>query len=136
MVWPQEIDIFDEFMDYSNSIHDTIKFTMEFSLDSINFLDTTVKVNTKRTLYTTLYTKPTDTHLYLLYESAHPESVKKINPYGQLTQFLKLRCICTLDRDFNKEANNSTEYYQKRGYTNNLLHKHKIEQVSSLRMNY
>ena len=102
MVWPHGIDKLHEFFDFLNSLHETIKFTMEFSPDNINFLDTTVKVNTNRTLYTTLYTKPTDTHLYLLYESAHPDSVKKNNPYGQ---FLRLKCTCTVDLDFNKEAN-------------------------------
>ena len=39
----------------------------EFSHNHISFLDTTVKINERRELYTTLYEKPTDTHLYLHY---------------------------------------------------------------------
>ena len=47
-----------------------IKFTHKFSNDSINFLDTSVKIDPNIEPYTTLYEKPTDTHLYLYYASA------------------------------------------------------------------
>ena len=71
MVWTHGEDQLNEFITYLNSIHPTIKFTHESSLTHINFLDTTVKINQDRELYTTLYEKPTDTHLYLHYTSAH-----------------------------------------------------------------
>ena len=64
-IWTHGKESFVEFTDYLNSIHPTIKFTYECSETSIDFLGTTVKLNDNRELITTLYNKPTDTHLYL-----------------------------------------------------------------------
>ena len=80
-------------LEYMKSLHNTIKFTLEYSATSINFLDTSTKVDkTTGKIYTTLYQKATDTHSYLHYSSAHPTHCKTKGPYGQ---FLRLRKICT-----------------------------------------
>ena len=121
MVWTHGEDQLNEFITYLNSIHPTIKFTHESSLTHINFLDTTVKINQDRELYTTLYEKPTDTHLYLHYTSAHHAPSKAKGPYGQ---FLRLRRICTYDNDFNMNADKLIGYYLKRGYPEKALRKH------------
>ena len=63
MIWTQREDNLTEFISYLNEIHPTIKFTHESSPTQIDFLDTTVKINDGREIYTTLYEKPTDTHL-------------------------------------------------------------------------
>ena len=86
MIWIHGEHELQKFVEYLN-IHPTIKFTHEFSKTDVNFLDTTVKINSDRHLYTTLYTKPTDTHLYPHYSSVHPHSVTTNGPYGQ---FLRL----------------------------------------------
>ncbi len=50
------------FLDYMNEQHPTIKFTMEYSKEQVNFLDTIFRVDkTAGTLYTELYTNETDT---------------------------------------------------------------------------
>ena len=110
-----------EFITYLNSLHPSIKFTHEYSHSSINFLDNTVKFNSKRALITTLYNKPTDTHLYLHYTSVHQESILSKGPYSQ---YLRLRHICSLDEDFKANAFNLTGYYLKRGYPINSLKRH------------
>ena len=92
-------------------LHPTIKFTSEISKESINFLDTTVNLDSNRNIITTLYNKPTDTHLFLHHSSANPESVTKKGPYGQ---YLRIR---TLDN-----ADKLTEYYKNRGYTAKQLY--------------
>ena len=114
-------DKLQEFITYLNSIHPTIKFTHEFSHTHISFLDTTVKINEKRELYTTLYEKPTDTHLYLHYSSAHHAPSKTKGPYGQ---FLRLRRICTYDEDFEQNSEKLIKYYIKRDYPEKALRKH------------
>ena len=49
-----------------NGQHRTIKFTFEYSKDSVNFLDTTVVLDHHSDLiYTKLYTKPNDTAFYI-----------------------------------------------------------------------
>ena len=121
MTWTHGEDTLGEFIIYLNGIHPTIKFTHELSNTHINFLDTTVKVNSHRELYTTLYEKPTDTHLYLHYTSSHHAPSKTKGPYGQ---FLRLRTICTYDKDFQDNAEKLVAYYTQRGYPEKALRKH------------
>ena len=92
----------------------------------IDFLDTTVKFGPDRELITTLYNKPTDTHLYLEHSSAHHQSVLTKGPYGQ---YLRLRRICSLDIDFEANAKKVTGYYLKRGYPFPSLKKHYHKKV-------
>ena len=95
LIWTHGEDLLKDFVNYLNQLHPTINFTSETSTESINFLDTNVKLDSSRHIITSLYNKPTDTHLFLHYSSAHPESVPRTGPYGQ---YLRLRRICTLDR--------------------------------------
>ena len=120
-IWTHGKESLKDFIKYLNSIHPTIKFTHECSEDHIDFLDTTVKFNNDRELITTLYNKPTDTHLYLEYTSAHPHTVMEKGPYGQ---YLRLRRICTQNADFESNAHKLTGYYLKRGYPFKSLKKH------------
>ena len=71
LVWTHGEESLKKFIDYLNSLPDTIKFTHEMSYTQIDFLDTTIKFGQDRGLITTLFNKPTDTHLYLEYSSAH-----------------------------------------------------------------
>ena len=80
-----------------------------------------MKFNENRELITTLYNKPTDSHLYLEYSSAQPSTVLEKGPFGQ---HLRLHRICTLDKDFKTNAFKLTGYYLKRGYPESSLKKH------------
>ena len=111
-------DQLNKLVEYLYGIHLTIKFTHEIRLEEINFLDTTERILPNRSVYTTLYNKPTDTHLYLHYESAHPHSVTANGPYGQ---FLRIRRICTLDIDYQTNGQKFIKYYQDRGYPRKAL---------------
>ncbi len=113
MIWTHGVEELKKFVEHLNSVHPTIKFTAEWSETEINFLDTTVKVSKDRQLYTTLYTKPTDTHTYLHYQSAHPVHQKKSGPYSQL---IRVRRICTYFEDFLVYAKKILAYYKFRGY--------------------
>ena len=50
-----------QFHEYANSIHPTIKFTMEYSKEKVAFLDTET-FNDEGLLHVNLYSKPTDSH--------------------------------------------------------------------------
>ncbi len=118
LIWTHGVDELKKFIEHLNSVHATIKFTAEWSETEINFLDTKVKVSNDRKLYTTLYTKPTDTHTYLHYQSAHPMHQKKSGPYSQL---IRVRRICTKFDDFLANAKKILAYYKLRGYPNDTL---------------
>ena len=72
-----------------NSLHPTIKFTMDYSTTEINFLGVTVtKVGNK--LETDLYCKPTDTHQYLHAQSCHSNVHKGSIAYEQVVTFKRI----------------------------------------------
>jgi hypothetical protein len=73
IIWPEDISPLEELLAHFNSFYATTKFTVEREKDaSIPFLD--VKVTRKNGKVTTeVYRKPTDTGLYLQYDSNHPK---------------------------------------------------------------
>ena len=104
----------EEFVDYMNSAHNTIKFTAEMSTEEVTFLDTRVKVDKETNeIYTELYTKDTDTQNYLKYNSSHPRHCKTAGPYGE---FLRIRRNCHKLEDYDKHSILRVKDYQMRGY--------------------
>ena len=97
--------------------HPTIKFTAQYSKNTINFLDVQVtKENGK--IVTDLYVKPTDTHQYLEYTSCHSFHCKKAIPYSQA---LRLNRICSSNELLDKRCNDLEYWCEKRGYSQNLV---------------
>ncbi len=111
----EEVEQFIYDIDHSNP---SIRFTSNISETSVDFLDTTVKLDEHGKLYTTLYTKPTDTHDYLLYNSAHPKHCKDGTPYSQL---LRVRKICSHDTDFVTNSEMILGNFYRRGYPIDVL---------------
>ena len=95
-----------------------IKFTCEISEMHISFLDTAVHLSEDGYLRTDLYTKPTDAHSYLRYESSHPSHCKSSLPYSQ---FLRLRRICSRMDDFEGHSLEMYQHFQNRGYPDSIL---------------
>ena len=119
MIWTHGEDELMKFLEYLNSLHRSIKFTCENSNYEIAFLDTLVKIDPETNkVYTSLYTKPTDTHSYLHYQSAHQKSCTKKGPFGQ---FLRLRRICQKNDDFIEESEKMIHHYLVTGYPKNEL---------------
>ncbi len=105
------------FINDLNQCHPTIKFTAEISEDSINFLDATI-TKTGTTLSTKAYSKPTDSHNYLLYSSSHPIHCKQGLPYSQ---FLRIRRLCSNIDDFDTKVINMAGHFLRRGYPVTLV---------------
>ena len=95
-----------------------MKFTIEKSYNEISFLDSLVKLQGCN-ISTTLSTKPTDSHNYLVYDSAHPQRCKDSIPYSQ---FLRVRKICTYNDDFDQNVVELCKHFLRRKYPLELLH--------------
>ena len=96
-----------------NDFNEAIKFIFEIS-DKVNFLGVTFSINSS-SITSTVYYKPTDSHSYLRYDSHHPVACKNVVPFSQ---FLRLRRICTDDRDFFYQLNIMEQFFLSRGYRN------------------
>ena len=111
------IDDLVQFTNYLNQCHNSIKFSVVFGRENISFLDTSVSIHNGQ-LVTDLYTKPTDSHNYLLYSSAHPQHTKDGLPR---CQFLRVRRICTFKSDFDKNSVMIARHFLRRGYPEKLV---------------
>ena len=107
-----------QFVEYLNNCLPSIKFEAEISTTSVNFLDVTVSITENGDIKTGLYTKPTDAHNYLSYQSCHPPTCKDSIPYSQ---FLRLRRICSDSTDLIVEAKKMSSHFHRAGYPKKLI---------------
>ena len=106
-----------QFVEYCNSFHDLIKFTIEYSMTQVAFLDVITYRYCDR-INSTLYIKPNDTHSYLDYNSCHPQSNKSSIPYSQ---FLRIRRNCTKWIEFLIHSIKLYIHFSMRGYPHRLV---------------
>ena len=71
-------------------------------------------------LETDLFCKPSDSKAYLHYDSDHPHHTKKAIPYGL---GMRLRRICTQDKDYRRHRAVLHDRLTERGYPDNLVEK-------------
>ncbi|MEW8548131.1 MAG: hypothetical protein AB2693_31900 [Candidatus Thiodiazotropha sp.] len=64
-----------------NSLHPSIKYTMDKSDSNLSFLDTMV-INKTGKIQTDIFYKPTDSKQYLLYTSCHPKHTRNSISYN------------------------------------------------------
>ena len=90
-IWTEGLDKLKEFFNFLNEFHPCLTFTMDYSKNSINFLDVKVsKSESGNTLCTSLFTKPTDTHQYLHATSCHRSIYKRSIHYGQAVRIKRI----------------------------------------------
>jgi hypothetical protein len=117
-IWPYSREELTSFIEALNSFHNSIKFTAEISETTANFLDTTIIKDHNGSLSTTLYSKPTDAHMYLHYDSFHPRHQKHSIPYSQA---LRIRKICSSNIEFDRCTEQLRQNLKLRGYPNQLI---------------
>jgi hypothetical protein len=96
MQWSHGQDNLKIFLELANNFHKSIKFTSEISNTQHVFLDTVSRIE-GNSLITDLYSKPTDSHQYLLPTSCHPPHCCRNIPFSLA---LRIRRICTQKSDF------------------------------------
>ena len=107
-------------MNAMNNLHPTIKFNFKFSQTKVEFLDTTIHIDSKGKLYSTLYTKPTDTMALLHFDSFHPSQTKSSIIYSQAIRY---RMLITCDDTLKEELKKLRTHLIFRGYPRKLIEK-------------
>lgn len=113
LIWKGDEDSLTKFIDHLNNAALSIEFTHEISTNSINFLDTTVLKDRQSNISTDVYQKPTDTHPYLHWTSAHPPHVKQSIPHSQA---LRLRRIGSSTDTLKKRITKYADFFVACGY--------------------
>ena len=117
MIWPHSVNELYEFLAAFNDCHETIKFTMSKSYQSIPYLDVLVSIEDDH-LKTRVYSKPTDMHAYLSFNSYHPFHIKKSIARSQ---FIRFKRICSSDDLFLEDSIRLFTNLLRRGYPYKLL---------------
>ena len=128
LIWKSDQDSLINFINYLNSVASSIKFTYEISAHSVNFLDTTVLKDNQGNIITDVYQKPTDTHPYLHWTSAHPPHLKRSIPYSQA---LRLRRICSSTDTLKKRILEYSDFFVACGYAQRKV-LHEMQKVLTL----
>ena len=112
MKWTHGHENLETFLQEANSFHPTIRFTAEVSNEEHVFLDTKFRL-VGNEIGVDLYTKPTDTHQYLLPSSCHPKHCSRNVPYSLA---LRIRRICSNPDIFQSRATELSGPLRRRGY--------------------
>ena len=95
-----------------------MKSKIKFEINQrVHFLDVTIML-VDGAIATNVYSKPTDSHLYLNVHSCHPEHVIKSIPKSQ---FLRLRRICSSSFDFMQQCKIYSQYFIRQGYNEHRI---------------
>ena len=106
-----------EFITNINGLHETFKFSYEFSPHTISYLDLDIfkshKYTNERILDTRTHTKATDTFQYLSRNSCHPIRTFKGLIKGELLRYAR---TCNNNEDFISKVHFFTQKLQRRNY--------------------
>ena len=102
-----------QFRDYLNSLDPNLKFKMAVDEnDELTFLDVRIILKNNK-LFTTVYSKPTCSRMYLHADSIHPKSTFTGIQKGVS---FRLRRICSTDEEFNERSKEYKAYLAARGH--------------------
>ena len=127
IIWSHGLDLLHKVINSINKQHSGIIFTLHISTTSVNFLDVTIDLHGGH-ISTKTYTKSTDTHAFLSYNSVHPRHTKQSIIYSQ---FLRYKRICYNDEIFLNDATKLIKYFLARQcpFSDFLLYFNKVKQI-------
>ena len=89
------------------------RFAMEIGNQSICFSDSRISIARNKLITTAVYSKPTDSHLYLYEDSYHKKSLIKGIQKGVT---YRLRPNCSSDNNFTDKSKEWIKYLVNRGF--------------------
>ena len=116
-IWTHGEESLKKFLDELNGFNQYIKFTYEYSVENIPFLDLKVGLKDGKTA-TDLHVKPTDRHQYLHLSSAHPNHTKRFVVFSQT---LLISRLCSNESDFKCNREKMRSWFIKRKYPEKLI---------------
>lgn len=110
----------DNFLDYLNSLHRRIKFTVEIEKDHcLNFLDLKIS-RTNGSHQFTIFRKPTSTDSIIPFNSCHPV-IHKMAAFNSMVD--RLMNVPSTEEDFNREKDIIKQIATNNGYNASIVEK-------------
>ena len=126
-VWIGSLEELEAFAQHTNSIRQNIKVNLQYSTESIEFLDALVKIENGH-INTDLFVKPTDKQLYLRKNSYHPPNTNKSLAYGL---GVRIRRICEKEKDYTKHRAALTTQLRNRGNSGAFI-ENQLQKIDTL----
>ncbi|OCT67316.1 hypothetical protein XELAEV_18038609mg [Xenopus laevis] len=120
LIWQGPEQLLKEFVTKLNTNNFNLSFTMICDSSKLEFLDIEIKKNQEGLVSTILYRKKTASNSLLHAKSMHPSKCIEGIPKRQ---YLRLRRICSSDKDFKQEAYKLYQRFKMRGYKTRTLHR-------------
>ena len=73
-----------------NSLNDHIRFTVNRSKIEMPLLDVLIRISTNNNIITDIFSKDTDTHMYLNFRSSHPKHIKINIPFNLASRIITI----------------------------------------------
>ena len=118
VIWTHSELELETFVGHLNQCMPSIKFETDISQEKVHFLDVTVILGPEGSILTDLYTKPTDSHNYLDFRSAHPKHCRTGIPYSQ---FLRLKRICSDNDTFVTRCREMSHHFIRAHYPPDVI---------------
>ena len=122
LLWPGSPQQLGDFVDFLNTGHPTINFTLQYNMHSIDFLDINIykgpRFQSSGILDLLPHYKLTNTFSYLHFSSSHPPHVQTGLIKGELTRLLRLS---SSPSTYAKHVNLLLTHLRERGYPGKLL---------------
>ena len=112
LIWEHGGESLKVLIEQVNMFHSTIKFTVKYSKEEVNFLDVNIKL-VDGDLKRDLFVKSTVTHQFLNTISCHPCHFKKGIPCSQA---IRLNRICLDNENFDRRCNDLEKWFMEKSY--------------------
>ena len=106
LIWVGTLEMLKRFVYLVNILDPSLKFTVEIGGKLLKFLDLLIMLKNGK-LSTSVYSKPTDGHLYLNNASCHPKNTKLAVQHGTA---LRLKRICSSEHEFHQKSKEYKAY--------------------------
>ena len=113
LLWNGSLQLLKQFVYFVNILDPSLRFTVKIGGKSLKFMDLFIAIR-NGVLQTSVYSKPTDGHLYLHYDSCHPKSTKSAVQTGVA---LRLRRICSTEEERRKSFKNYKAFLVSRNHS-------------------
>ena len=89
IIWNSDIPV-EIFHTELNSLNDHIRFTVNRSKIEMPFLDVLIRISTNNNIIKDIFSKDTDTHMYLNFRSSHPKHIKIKIPFNLASRIITI----------------------------------------------
>nr|XP_033783443.1 uncharacterized protein LOC117351761 [Geotrypetes seraphini] len=120
MLWGGTLIELNSFHTWLGTCDQYIQFTMQSSMDNIQFLDVDISLDVHNNFSTKVFIKLTDRNTFLKFDSSHSRKLKESLPFSQM---VRIRRNCSSLTDYSAQSKDLSSKLELRGYPRRTLNR-------------